>query len=81
MLVKNPHVFTLTVSERTYGRTATPSSLPESDALGVFDGRASLALDPDRTGDLCSILENIYERLQVSSRTAAVTRAFRDRVA
>jgi ATP/maltotriose-dependent transcriptional regulator MalT len=26
-------------------------------------------------------LENIYERLQVSSRAAAVTRAFADRVA
>jgi hypothetical protein len=29
----------------------------------------------------CTHLENIYERLQVSSRTSAVTRAFPDRVA
>jgi len=32
-------------------------------------------------GTVCTHLENIYERLHVSSRTAAVTRAFPDRVA
>ena len=32
-------------------------------------------------GTVRTHLENIYERLDVSSRTAAVTRAFRDRAA